>query len=666
MRAFLLFFSVLLISTSFAQLNPDSFDLSTSQKSADWLYLSEMTGKLKIEGEASHSTFQAYFVIPLAYVNQAPLWFEIDCDELINYKFIHLDSSNIFVSAQLYSSPDTINLNWTSWMLNTRTDYSEMPDSIAIPDLNELPEDVKSYLKPTACVQWEDPFIQNLADSIKGDTDDLIELTDRIADYVKRIPEDFQFYPASFDAYYALKYGNLCTGHAHAAAALLRANGIPCRVLLTASNVSELPYTMHWIVEYFIPDYGWVKMETSAGTNPYVFSHRQIVTFACKPEDEFSLTNPDNLESYWFTSDTVFQHFAPNWFLAHQGRLDYGVSDTTSAVKEIIRLATSAYKMLTEYQGIELNGNDEIKFKQAKESQLKALNHILSDKRDSLVYYLEESLIKYHEIDINEHSILFFDDFENENSEWNHGGIENEWERGNPSFDGFTGAYSGTQCWGTDLDNDYNNSADNWLTSPIINLDNLLSAYLSIKIWNDVEDDYPGFSPKDKFWIELSTDNGESFIPITTHLGGVIDYDNGSPQVGGWSRLVLDLTPFINHQVMVKFRFTSDEHYTRPGSFIDDFLIYGRRNNADNLIEYEDDKSGFYYYPIPSKGFLYCEIPNNSSSISVFDLHGKKVLERQVNKSNMKLDLNNFVDGIYFVQLITNDQYFTRKIVLQK
>jgi hypothetical protein len=111
-----------------------------------------------------------------------------------------------------------------------------------------------------------------------------------------------------------------------------------------------------------------------------------------------------------------------------------------------------------------------------------------------------------------------------------------------------------------------------WLLSPEIDLRNTSCAYLSFWVWNWVEDQYGKIL--DPLWLDLTID-GSQFYPICSHMGGIND-DDQIPDVGGWSRVVLDLSPYAGHVVRIRYRFQSGPYNVQAGSYIDDFHVYGR------------------------------------------------------------------------------------------
>jgi len=344
-----------------------------------------------------------------------------------------------------------------------------------------------------------------------------------------------------------------------------------------------------------------------------------------------------------------------------------GVFDSVARVDSVILLAHSAYQYFTDIQGINLTETQKGFFQVATSFQNKAFMQILSAAKDSLIYYLNKALENYQQVDLKPMHTIFFDDFENGINDWTHGGINDEWESGTPSNVGPSTAYSGINCWGTNLDSVYRNNADCWLLSPSVNLNGLSCAYLNVKIYNDVEDSLQGYSPKDRLWVEASTDDGNTFFTITTHLGGVIDYNTGVPQVGGWSRLVLDLTPYVGSLIRIRFHFTSNSSVTRPGSYIDDVSIYGRDLGAQGVEEHQNNNYSvnFYCYPNPSSGMITIDISgiNEDNNLTLSDIGGQELMRKEFKSNKIQIDISNLVKGIYFLKLQNEHGMKAGKIV---
>lgn len=541
------------------------------------LYLVKATGNIRLGGNSVTDTYEIYFHIPIAFEEQVPLTLRVTGDYLLDYRFLRLDSSNVIVAATMRKSPAT-EVNWEAWVLFLRVkgSLSKIPSYVPLPTTDQLPADTRKWLQSTSCVQADAPSIQDTAQYIKGDSDNLRELSESISSYCdNEIPWEFPHAPMGFSAEYALNWGNSCTGHAHAGAALFRANGVPARTLLNILTDYPSPMDMHWIIDYYIPGYSWQKMETAQGIallNP----QRVVVVMVCEPEYENPLFYPNGLDTYWFSSDPAID--MPGWGRAHLAESGAEYSLPEKDIDELHSLSLSVWERYIDTRGIQLSETDQANLDAAYAAQQTALSHLQSQSLNDAKAALQNALDNLEQIQLNPLQTIYFNNFENGATGWTHGGIEDEWEWGVPAYgpDSAITAYSGNRCWGTDLDDTYEDNADNWLLSPVISLENLSCAYLSVYIRNSLEgDDYHRVF-NDPLWMEITTD-GETFSPLCIKMGGL----NDDPHVydkGGWSFLPLDLNPYIGKKVQIRFRMTSNPTLAYEGVHIDDFRIYGRKN----------------------------------------------------------------------------------------
>ena len=572
----IVFISFLLLSNCAPRSSSGNEGVNEEDESRPGLYLKKAIGMLRVDAQSSTETYEAYFHIPISFREQVPVLIEIESPHLIDYRFIHLGSPNVIAAARLRQAPET-DLTWTAWVLtkNSRLNRVDTPDFLPIPSLDDLPEETKKWLQPTGCAQINAPIVQQIADSLRGTTTNLLELTDNIAFYCfDSIPGEFSHDPMAFDAVYALRWGNSCTGHAHAGAALLRANGIPARSLLNimlSPEFNPLIQDMHWFVDYYVPDYGWIDMETTMGIN-FCTLNGAVVVMVADPGHECPVFYL-GIEGMWHTSDPALGVLNPQWGRSHYGHKVDSFYSSTERIDRVHSLTQSVFDHYTNCWGIHLSSSQQADLDAAFNFQSDALANILDRDIDSYIANMEEALNHYENIGPEPVQTLFFDDFEHGVNGWTHDGIQDEWELGTPLF-GATNAYSGNNCWATDLDDTYENNANCWLLSPPITLDNLACAYLSFRIWNWVQDGEQGVVI-DPLWMDISTD-GTTFYPLCSHMGGVSD-DPEIPDSGGWNMLVLDLFKYIGQTVQIRFRFQSDGENVQPGSFIDDVHVYGRR-----------------------------------------------------------------------------------------
>ena len=638
------------------------------------VYLRKATGELRITANSSTDTYEAYFIVPVPFAEQVPILIEVESPHLIDCRFLHLDDPNVMMVARMNRFAGT-DINWTAWMLVIENTYADLPAYVPIPSPEELPDSVKQWLAPTDCSQVGADIVQQTAQEILGTTTNLIELADDICDYCYDIPWTFPHIPAAFDAVYALTWGNSCTGHAHAGAALFRALGVPARSLLNIPTWYSGYFDMHWIIDYFVPDYGWVRMETSLGQHP-AYAKDEIVTLACNPADEFPLFYPCGIEGAWHTSDPAMGMMNPNWGGAHRGYNIAWMNETTEKIEEAHALTHAVFSLYSQYWGIVMTPAQAAALQDAVSHQALALESFQDMDLDGYIANMQSALDSYQEIQQAPNTTIFFDDFESGLNGWTHGGTLDEWELGEPTY-GPVEAHSGLNCWGTDLDDTYENNSECWLMSPEIDLTNRSCAYLSFRVWNWVEDRTQGYV-YDPLWLDITTD-GTTFVPLCSYMGGVND-DPEIPDVGGWTQLVLDLTKYLENTVNIRFRFRSDALDVQPGSYIDDVHVYGRGFDPSGIEQDKPLAQGaglLESRPNPFKRgttLRYTLSENSHVVLEIYDIQGQKVRtlidgHAGVGRHSTRWDGNDengkpAASGVYFYKIATDQYSDTRKMVL--
>jgi len=609
------------------------------------LYLQSATGSLTVSGWASCDTYQAYFHVPIPFHEQAPLLLDIDCPDMIDYRFVREDPPNLLVAARMLNTSST-QIDWTCWVLVKENSYPDFPTYVPIPTPSELPDSVRQWLDTTDCCQVSDLLVQSTADSLRDTTSNLMKVAQDVCDYCYDIPWEFPHQPSAFDAVYALKWGNSCTGRAHAAAALLRACGIPARTLLNMP-VSSSSYDMHWIIDYYVPGYGWVRMESSSGINP-MQPQNELVVRACHPGDECPVWFPCAIDAEWHTSDTAFGMWAPDWGRAHGASAVLSLTDSSERVDHAIALTDSVNSLYTSYWGIKLTAAESSAFQAGLDHQTMAWVRIQRSNLPDYINEMHEALLDYQSVGPAPVETLFSEDFESGSAGWTHGGTQDEWELGVPTF-GPANAHSGQNCWGTDLDAPYANNTDCWLESPPVDLSGFACADLSFWIWNSVQDVYG--QVYDPVWVEISID-GAAFRPLSSRMGGVND-DPEITAVGGWSRVFLDLFQYLGDTVQFRFRFRSDGSTVFAGSYIEDVQVTGRRTSAGVAEGRKPQASSPKLMPTIVRGVLF--LPTATShkpqAASLMDITGRKVLDLKAGAN----DVRRLAAGVYFVRAVSRE-----------
>ena len=155
---------------------------------------------------------------------------------------------------------------------------------------------------------------------------------------------------------------------------------------------------------------------------------------------------------------------------------------------------------------------------------------------------------------------LFFDDFESGAPGWTHGGNQDEWELGTPQ-NGPGAAFSGSNCYGTDLDGDFEENTDAYLRSPEIDLSRVSVATLSFVEYHsvDIEEDYHSVSVN-----IIDAASNEILQEVFREAGAV----------NGWTQHSIRLAgPSVGGKIKVEFLLQTDDVSPLPGFYIDDVSI---------------------------------------------------------------------------------------------
>ena len=158
------------------------------------------------------------------------------------------------------------------------------------------------------------------------------------------------------------------------------------------------------------------------------------------------------------------------------------------------------------------------------------------------------------------------ENFEYDAGGWSHEGEQDEWELGGPTawngpqwFIYPDTAHWGGSCWGTDLDNTYNNNGDCWLSSPEVDLTGRKTAKLTFWHWYCFESGW------DFGYLEITTDGGETWQKLKEYSGAETQ----------WTYQELNLDEYIGNVVQLKFALKTDDYGTAAGWYIDDLSLTG-------------------------------------------------------------------------------------------
>jgi len=136
----------------------------------------------------------------------------------------------------------------------------------------------------------------------------------------------------------------------------------------------------------------------------------------------------------------------------------------------------------------------------------------------------------------------------------------NGWEFGSPSA-GPSSPYSGSYCYGTNLDGDYGNNGSYKLISTPFDCSDISDTELHFYRWLQNEANY------DEAYVEVSSDN-QNWTVVWT----------GYAMDTGWSEKVYDISAVADGQpaVYIRWRLETDVYVTEYGYYIDDISICGK------------------------------------------------------------------------------------------
>lgn len=233
------------------------------------------------------STATLLMPLPLDYRDQAPLGYELDVEpkERLQGARVYEDRPGNWVVElklkNLSTSHDT-KVHWSSAVLAAPTDFGAVPQSA--PMTGEWPPEAREWLRSTRCVQSDDPSIRAIAKEIKGESNDVMAIIGGVLERARQIYAAQEGQCTQLDAVQALTKKGSCTSRANLTAALLRASGVPARILSGYPAWSG-PLQTHYIVEAYLPAYGWYPIEPTKLLAGWP-THQQIMVSIVTPEQE--------------------------------------------------------------------------------------------------------------------------------------------------------------------------------------------------------------------------------------------------------------------------------------------------------------------------------------------------------------------------------------------
>ena len=225
--------------------------------------------------------------LPLRNRSQYPVTFNLStrpASALKSFRTFRdkLDNHVAEVVLQDFEKFEKVAVNYEAAVLVLPTNFSDVPNSVKIPD--STVDEAKPWLESTWCVNSGDPRIAKIAKDIRGETDDILEIISQVERRARAIFNRAKGNVENLTAVEALDKRGSCTSCGNLVAALLRASGVPARVLAGYPSWSG-PLQTHYIVEAYIPDYGWYPIESTFCRSPWP-NQNQVNVSIVPPEYE--------------------------------------------------------------------------------------------------------------------------------------------------------------------------------------------------------------------------------------------------------------------------------------------------------------------------------------------------------------------------------------------
>ncbi len=146
--------------------------------------------------------------------------------------------------------------------LVARRERPQPEGEFAIPEPEQYPAEVQPFLRATAMVARDHAEVRRHAQELLAGTQDAYQVTQQLVHIMRE-----KSYEQKKDADHSLptaasvlRYGGSCCVSAVAAAAVLRAAGIPAQITYVPAGY------IHGIVQFYLNGYGWVRMDATCGS----------------------------------------------------------------------------------------------------------------------------------------------------------------------------------------------------------------------------------------------------------------------------------------------------------------------------------------------------------------------------------------------------------------
>lgn len=261
------------------------------------LYLLRVEHYLELEASESTGSFHVKYAFPPDYGYQVPIVLEFLNGTTANILSYTIEPNSVepnrvvnFTIGPMQQDEHCM-IHFSIWVLVEDFDFSDVPEDTSLPySQYDNPSETWTWLSRSEMVQIHRLRIKYHANKLEGTNDNMLSYAQNVSSFIKNHRYGLfliQLWTRSFlkqDALTTLMINGENVGRSHLACAFFRTKDIPARVIL-ANNDQGFWTQMHYMVEYYIQDYGWVLLDSTSGLTPYP-THRQVINRICSIEDE--------------------------------------------------------------------------------------------------------------------------------------------------------------------------------------------------------------------------------------------------------------------------------------------------------------------------------------------------------------------------------------------
>ncbi len=196
-----------------------------------------------------------------------------------------------------------------------------------------------------------------------------------------------------------------------------------------------------------------------------------------------------------------------------------------------------------------------------------------------------------------------------------------------------------------------------------VNLQNAIHASLTFYARWAIEPNY------DFAQVQITTDNGTTWIPLCGKytVEGTTYQAPGEPVYEGfqntWVKELIDLTPYIGHNIRLRFVLMSDAYEEHDGFYFDNLEIVQILPGGVTISEQIPASFSFHVFPNPADRIITFSLSHTQNShLIVTDIMGRILFSISFDSGTQtkSLNLEPLENSIYFYQLIQGSSILKR------